>query len=538
MKKSVTTRELVNLYPPTSRIRITDQAVGYQFLNTIGVPMERMDQELEKMQKNQYLTTANLDEIDIVYKTTMPTTFEFEQNLSDPTNPCPIAPTVSGLVVNDTFSGYLTVALADENDVKTFWYTSIPNRVSLETTDSGNFSLLTKNANEFPNSGLLTHHLNKGGTIWVEAIGGVEYISINDRGEVDRGEVIIEGVTRKGTSEKENLIFAWDQKQRTFKDWKKINRIEVYNVESGVQLDFRSADFNQGPYLSFWNLRFSDIRTKIDEFWDIGTNEQDKVTLDRIAYVGDEWQQLMLGFSETEVREQWELIDVGLNPIDPVDMAIQPFTNRAWMVTSDGRLFAYSLEEEMVSGLDFLKERTNGPYVQLEIENERVTLEEDMSITPWHARPLQDIDRFRVSLQDPSGTQSGILDGELVDFTSNFFVFSPDRLKRLLDEEIILSASQRGEYKFTIEAFFEDGTKHVDRRIISVQWKIPIVELDLTDIISETIEGIDFDSDQKMWIKTATTFYQVNLHADLMIIDYANKVFYFKETYQDVGVKT
>jgi hypothetical protein len=538
-KKSVTTQDLVNIFPSWSKVRYDDQSLGFQLFNALAKPMEFMDKQLDVMKKNEFLTTVNLDEIDLAYKVVLPTTFEFELNTSDPTNPVPVAPTVQGLLIttSPTFSGYVDVALADDNDVRTFWYESIPNRVTIEDTAVGDFALLTQSASEFPWSGTLEHHLmddnEGGGRIWVETTGGVQYVKTNEGGEVTRARVQLKGTTRKGTEEEETIVFPWDEKQPSLKEWKRLSEITVFDMEDDVSVEVRSADFNAGPYWSFYNLRVSDNRSKIDEFWDL---DDTGTELNRVGLITDEWQQALLGFSQKENKSTWELIDSNWYTVTGVDMAVQPFTDRAWVVTNSGLLYLYALEETMASGIDYLEGKSAGALAQIDCETRRVILGEDIVFQPWLIRPIKEVTRFRVWYQDPSGQKYGLLNGSPVSYTSDFWHVGRQIKRTITEDQITINATMRGEYLIVLETEYIDGSDDSDRLLVQVQYKQPLVSIDIGQLVDTPVVGIDFDSDQKMWIRTNTKYYKLELHTDIMLIDYQNKILYFKEDYSDVQV--
>lgn len=540
-KKSITAQELANIYPWWAKVRADDQSVGFQLLNSLAKPMEEMDKQLEKMKKNKFLSTVNLDEIDLTYVVQLPPTFEFDVDNSDPTNPVSLPPTVQGLVITTSpvFSGYVNVAVSNNNDIKSFWYDSAPNRATLVQTATGNISLLSQSASSFPFSGTLEHHLvddnEGGGRIWIECDGGVQYVKKNDKNEVQRGRVVLKGTTRKGSLEEETIVFPWDEKQPSLKEWKRISDVNVFDMEEDVTVSIRSADFNQPPYWSFYNLRMSESRTKVDEFWQLNDAGN---KLERVGMITDEWQQALLGFSDKEVKESWDLIGLGWDyPATGVDMAVQPFTDRMWMVTEDGVLFCYALEETMASGVDFLQQRSAGPMAQIQCETRRVTKGENIVFMPWHARPIKEIRRYRVWYQDPDGNKFGILNGQPVAFTSDFWDVGMS-IKRVITDEITIVADKRGEYLLVLETDYIDGTSDSDRLIVQVQYKLPLAVIDLDGLVGSPVQGIDFDSDQKMWIKANDQYYKLELHTDIMIIDYQGKVLYFKENYSDVKVTT
>lgn len=533
MKRARSSQELINNFPSWSRIRNDWQSVGAQYLNTLSIPMDDMDEYLEKMRRNTFLSTINLDEADWVYKVYLPATFSFDLDSTDRINPSYITPTVQGLVNNNVYSGYYAVSLAEDNSLEEMLYKTVPDRIDYQETVTGYDSLLHWPSSSFPYSGILNHHLSDGGRLFIEASSGTQYISINDDGEIDRAKITLYGKTRKGTRESETLVFPWDQKQPTFKEWKYIDYIEAENLEDSVSIDIRSANFDWGPYLSFYNMRWSVSDKKIDEFWDIGSLDNG-TTLDLIGYISDDWRNLMFGFSSKETKDQWELIDIDLNKINAVDLAIQPFQNRAWVVDSS-KLYCFDLDQTMCSGIDFLAKRTDGSHFQLEAGDSYYVLGDDITFTPLHIRAVSQISKYRIWYQDPTGTKYGLNQGSQVSFTSDFWQY-PTQLKRELEGEITISATERGEYKIALEAVYPDGTTFVNRLLIPVQYKQPLSTIDIAPYVSGNIEGIDFDSDQQLWIKTNEAYYRFSLHKDLMIIDYADKIVYFREEYDEVDI--
>lgn len=532
MKKSCLTRELANVFPSWSRTRQDEQSVGYQILNTLALPMERMEKALLRQRSNHYIATANTNEIDIVYEVVLPTEFEFDSTNIDPAGPTYQTPTVSGLIDEE----WVDVTIASDNDIESFWYDCIPTRVTLDDTVSGyDHNLIDQASETFPVSGDWDHHL-LGGTIWVEATSGIQYLQFAN-GKLLRAQLIIHGYTRKGTYETETLVFPWDMRVPSQKEWKSIEKIELTNFEDGVNIVVKSGNFNMDDYLSWWNLRYSDNRNKIDEFWGLGVVEG-ITTLDLVEYISDEWQQLVLGMTDKQVRESWELLDDSMDSVDPVDIALQPFQDRAWMVTTSGMLYCYSLDESMVENIHLIKDKTQGSNIQIDMEYKHVVLGEYIEFIPWHARPLKEIRKHRLWYQTPAGTKYGLLNGSPVAFTSDFWVKGEEKISRTVENLIRVQAAERGEYLFVFEAEYTDGEQHIDKVICSVNYKQPLASFDLSSLITDDILGIDFDIDQKLWVRTVDKYYKIGLHADMMLVDYENKRLYFKEDYSSVEVLT
>jgi hypothetical protein len=533
MKKALSTQSLRAFYPTWSDIRTSWQSVGTQLLNVFGAQFDDMNIYLEKMKRNAFLTSVNLDEVDWVYKVELPTTFSFTLDTTDQLQSVYSPPTVRGLVINNVHSGYVDVSIADENTLENMWYKSIPSRVDLQDEQTGSDILLHWPAPSFPYSGLLTHHISDGGKLYIETTSGTQYVSINDDGELDRGKITLTGTTRKGTKETETLVFPWDMKQSTSKEWKNITYVDTENLEDDVSIEIRSANFDWGPYLSFYNMRWSDIDTKIDEFWNIESIDTG-TALSLVGYITDEWQNLVLGFSGKTTKDRWELINTDLSSIDAIDLAVQPFSERAWLV-DDSSLYCFSLEETMVSGVDFLVDKTPDSNFKIELSNDYYTIGDDIVFTPLHIRPLKQVDRYRLWYKAPSGTKYGLNAGIQVAFSSDFWQY-PTELKRELEGEVTINASERGEYKICLEVYYPGDILYIEKIVVPIKYKQPLSKIDISDYVSGVILGVDFDSDQQLWVKTDSGYFNFSLHSDLMIVDYSDKIVYLKEDYEEVDI--
>jgi len=527
MKKSWITQELVNAFPPWARIRTSDQSPGYAYLNVLAQPMEYLQKALKRTGSNVHLATANLDEIDLTYQVALPTDFEFDTDSTDPIVPYQLPPTVSGLLDGIWYD----IEPIDPNTIEAFWYDSLPNRVSIVDTVTGlDHELLEMAASGISEAGTWEHHLG-GGDVWVECVGGIKYLKTEDN-ILTRGRVTLRGVNRQGQEDSETIIFPWDMKQKTTKEWTTLTKVETYDLEDTVEVIITSANFEAEDRMIPYNIQFSENRKKIDTFFRLNNG-----TLERVGYVSDEWQQLVMGFIEKDAKEQWELLDTNLVPISGVDIALQPFSDLAWVVTEDGKLYSYDTHSDMVSGFELLKDRTPGAEVQIDLVSPRVLLGEDIEFIPWHARPLQEIRKWRLWYQTPSGNKYGLLDGVPVNFTSNFWVWGK-ALKRSIGNACSITTTERGEYLVVLEAVFEDDSQHIEKVLVPVNYKTPLAEITTLSGLIPEVTGIDFDSDQCMWLSTISGYYQIDLHKDIMLIDFNKKMIYFHEPYEEVGIET
>jgi hypothetical protein len=327
--------------------------------------------------------------------------------------------------------------------------------------------------------------------------------------------------------------------QRSQKEWKKITRIETFDMPSdSVQLTIHSAGYtlNTTPK-DIHNLRYSGNRRKIDTFWSLWEADIAVPTLDLVEYHSDQWEVIAAGFPDKAPVQSWELLDENEMTVTGVAMALQPWSNRAWIASTDNKLYLYDLDEEMVSGIQLLTEKTVGSHIQFDYNSRYLVKGETFTFTPLHARPLKEIDHYRIWFQTPSGTKYGIKDGLPVAFTSNFTVYER-QFQRTVQDKVSIELTERGEYLFVLEVTFIDGEEQEERIIVKTLYKKPLTSFDLSALM--TISGLEFDSDQKLWAydQTEEKYYQIGLHYDTMLIDYDRKILYFRENYDNVDVIT
>jgi hypothetical protein len=129
--RSYLTQDLANDFPEWMHLRQNPRSVGQQFIAATAIHMEGIERDLEYNVKSKFLNTAPVDEIDILYRTRVPTNL----NLLDASASgvrCVAAP--SGC----SPSGVSQIWVQDVTSLEDFYYNTVPTR--LEVTSSGDFS--------------------------------------------------------------------------------------------------------------------------------------------------------------------------------------------------------------------------------------------------------------------------------------------------------------------------------------------------------------------------------------------------------------
>jgi len=65
---SYVTEKLVEGFPSWTKVRKDPNSIGQQFLNVFGLMMEEVERYLDESLNNQYIGSANIGEVDWVYK--------------------------------------------------------------------------------------------------------------------------------------------------------------------------------------------------------------------------------------------------------------------------------------------------------------------------------------------------------------------------------------------------------------------------------------------------------------------------------------
>lgn len=524
-KYSIVTQELANVLPTWSAIRFDEQSVGQRLFNSFALELEDVQNEMIRHGKNYHIATANLKELDWLYRVELPSTFEFTETGSDTFQTAYDPPVVSGQIGGV----WRTVDVAEDNDLCSFWYEHVPDRISLGAAYSGDYHLLDDIADNTPFSGVFIPY--KPGRLSVDLSGGTQYISIDDDKTIKRAQVIISGTTRGGVEETETLAFPWDQSQSTFKEWESVDAINCLNIEDGVAINVRMGDFACGPYLDFWNIAVSPYRRKIDCFWDV-TSSAYGTTLDRLQYSTDDIRDMLNGLFTRYNERRWELLDTGGQSISAIDMAQQPFSDYIWAV-SDSKLYCYSRFLTTVEDVAPLMDSSENRKVYIEFSEDHTVRGEEIEVLFTNPDYQNKVFSYQAWVELPDGSMSGILNGSFVTYVAGAKTYT--NLYREFVDKIVFEPDQLGEYVFCFEAVMSDGETHVCKRVLSVDSKTALAEFSLPSGVLGVV-GIDFDSDQDLVVATNSGYYTIIFHHDVMLVDYDGAVIYFREPYDTVNV--
>lgn len=535
--KGRSTQSLVNNYPPWSNIRRDEQSLGYQILNSTGQAFDDLRKQLQRISDNFYLPTAIISDIDTFYSFKLPYTYTFEKEDTDVTDLPYTPPLVSGF----RDGAYHSVTVLGRNNIESFWYETVPSELVLAETVTRPYLLVEDTVDHSPFTPATPsgwcHATNQ---LTIEISDGETYLTLEDNNLLSKGLVQVHGITRTGQEVWEELVFLFDETQKTLYEYQQIypSGIRVYGVNpTTAQIKVSSANFNAPDYALEYNLDVDVEDHDSPLFWALGSGTTGVATLDLKTYESNSLELRLEGFTDKQVLLQQKLLDSTDAEISPVDLAIEPRTNHVWIADStklyifDGRL-PYPEQNQLT------KKQFDSACV-IEPSSYWVVPSDTVEIDYVWLKPTLGIYCHRAWVQKPDGNKYSLEQGVEVTYhtDTSSWVYGEPTSREMRPAEFY-QLDQVGDYIYTLETKYSDDTTSIDQRIVTSAAKNPLATYDLSSLgISNPIVGIDFDSEYKLWVLDNTdTIYKLNLRYDHMLIDFDKKIIYFREPYTLVRV--
>jgi len=141
--RASTTQELANMLPPWMHLRENRNSVGQQFISSTSVHLKRLESTLNESMKNKFIDTANVDDVDVLYRAKIPNNVNLLDAEASGVR-CITAP--SGV----SPSGVGQIWVVEEKDLERFYYYEIPTRVEITASGSYTEEEIGKNWNVLP----------------------------------------------------------------------------------------------------------------------------------------------------------------------------------------------------------------------------------------------------------------------------------------------------------------------------------------------------------------------------------------------------
>ena len=127
--RSSLNQEIFNMLPPWMHMRQNQQSVGQQYLSPTITSMKRLEEEVNTEVRNKYITTARLDEPDILYRVRIPSNLDLTDASASGVR-CIAAP--SGY----SASGIEQIWVKEIRGLEEFYYDVLPTRLEVTASDT------------------------------------------------------------------------------------------------------------------------------------------------------------------------------------------------------------------------------------------------------------------------------------------------------------------------------------------------------------------------------------------------------------------
>jgi len=522
--------DLVSLnFPQWSDARMDDQSVIKQLLCALCEPIEELSHYAKSKTNNLNLTSFNLDEMGPLYTFELPADFEFEMGATDQHVPDYIPP-----LVYVTISGSLTqISPVIPNTIDEFWYDSAPNRVTVAETVSGESHILYAGILSGYNQSLsLDTDLGVASGQITLVVSGES--SIEE--EYSIGEIAYSGLNRVAEDSTMKMNFVCPGPNIMPGEFSHIDGIEfkrMYNDDSSILL--LSMPFNI-EYRKCYYDTYYDVNSRVAKPYFINVSGMnDGSYIEHSTYAVNDLDLLKLGYTERDVFYAAKLIDSNGYSITALDVEVDHLRKHVYYIDST-KLYVAEYPQQ-TPDFSLLKIKDYDANCILLFERYFAYLNEEITFQVWNRRPISPVNKYRILVDYPDGTQRQITKSGVV--TVGDSVYADFEIGRFVDSFYYdFTVDQTGDYLFTLECLYEDQTVSRDQKIISVNTLAPKQEIYLYSLFSSNMIGMAFDSDRNLWILTADgKYHKLVLHRDLALIDYSRLMVFFTEDYRTVEVK-
>jgi len=533
--KSWITQRIVNRAPEWAHIRKSPVSVGQQLLNPLSLYIQDTIQQLTKERFNMFASSADLNEVDILYRLDLPDEMEFTSSQDSSGVATYTPPHVYATISGSEYE----ITQAEYNNIETLAYDCIASRVA-----DGEVSYSYSEV--IPRTTIENLASISPGTI---VVNGHLYITLEDNEtweerSADRIYYVkcyITGVTRKGTEVTEAVPLRYNGTFKTVNEWQSVTSVMVSYADAEAYLTIETFPWNRDGHLDSQNILVPPTGGERPLFVDLSSRSWGSTLVGKGFTVSD-FDIIRSGIEEKEVFYEIELLDQSGSNITLNGFVLKP-NSRFMYAVDDNNLYIYdtSLEFPDTRGLE-----EDSPETKIDLWSDRwINMRGDTAkLRTRNNAVLDPPSRFRWHMLDPDGNEYYIdTNGVLWPTTTDAWIENSKWNDGLFDEqEISLSFTKNGVYVITFESQYWD-----DKFSVSATYKTkylffvpsirPEAQFSLPIGLVEP-EEIGIDSDLRVWLKRYGSVHLLNVFHDYFLVDYQNKRIWCKEQYPSIRVTT
>jgi hypothetical protein len=547
LRKSWVTQRIANRVPVWSDARLLPHSILQQFVSPMGMAIEDLYKYVISETNNLFLTTANIDLADVVYKVNLPNDFEFSIDSNNLASPLSFVPKVKAIDGSTT----IWIEPSSENTIESFWHDSYPTRVIDEYENVILDSVMDATALSDLDDAVL-NDISNPTRLSITIVGATDFVNTKRRQPFSF--IALTGTTERELEEVEFIPIPYNGVFTTVKIWQELTSVEYWGLSpDSATIQIEPFAFNVSREVDKYQLYVDPFTEKL-LYHTLGSKVLNisgpyYSTLKHLTVIANTLNELYSGQDTLQTIREIELLYNGNNLVLN-DMAIQPFTNRIFAI-DDEYLYIFSPSSDLPDFKD-MQDRTEGPSMIIETDFIDYIRGETISMAPYWKKATTRIFWNRWSVTKPDGVKRYVdFDGSESTNAENVkifnelyselafgpFVSANDSLGSKYEIDYIFT--EYGTYKFALETMYADGTLEKDILPVRVHHKNADTRLRLPSRVRGA-SGIAFDSNQKLWLlkqrSGMNTAHRVRLAVDNMFIDFENKAVYLHEEYDSVTV--
>lgn len=532
------TQRLSNYFPTWTNARNDQQSIFKTFVNPIASGLSDTINRTRVALKGRFLSTASLEEMDIIYETLLGQDFTFQYDTSDYRVPRLIAPTIT-CTINQGDTPF-EINIAENNSIDDFWYKAIPDRINIIDTFLYNEILAITQIGNGKIDSLDT--IPAPGKLWINVDGAASFFNTV---RSESAYVKISGTNRQGMKDSEVVNFNFNATNPTIKEWRSLDSVEIYNVEPiTATIKIEALDFNQNEYINEYESYIDNLTNEKALSMSI-TELTGKTYLNYEIFTANSVDDLLAGIDTKHTVQQVKLLGCGDTEISGiVDIAIQPDTNRVFVLSVDA-MRIYDLDIPYIDSKDF-NGKSSDAHTLIDMSHDIAIEGDEITLAPFRQVRNRRIIKYKWDLKKPDDSrvtfiyndslkefeeQTYISDSNTDAWTKNAYeVTNPSEFsyKRL---EYTVAAV--GQHLFTLSVQYDDGAVDVDKRILDIKTKGVIATFPIPYFMLSP-SAIAFNSDNELCILDVAGVARISFNYDTAMIDVDKKVVYTREEYFNI----
>lgn len=531
------TQGLANYFPEWSKARYDKFSNVQQLLNPIGARLEGIQDFVTEQGLNNFIQTANLNELSVLHRVELGKDFEIKSNLNEDGSLFFVQPEISAIQEVTRYDLFTD----QNNDIRSFYYDKLPTRIGTERINvSQNRLFGPVVANEIKQ--YVNKDLERPGTICLRATGIESSVHTNSRREVLVLKCRVYGESLFGKKQFEDVIVLNDRNIFTTKLWRRIEYVQFFNTEN-QNITFEINHFKE-PLSVIQDTKF--ITTPDDNrevvLWD-AERRGSRTVLRKHVTEGDSGADLLRSSGKTRVVQEYDMLDIdGQTPLELIDVAPDVYSNMMYGISSD-YLYVFDKREDYPELLKQVPGDNGLADYIIELDTEESGLDEngekEICFKTVHKNLGKTVIRYRLRLKKPDGSVLFMKDdGTTTTDMQEATVFVKQQDLLLEERSHSFVTDQVGDHLLELETVYQGGDSSRHSQVVRVLKKSALAKYKLARILNDAQPlCVFFDHDQRLKILTDTgVLHSLVLHKDGVLIDYDNKILYFVEDYESVDV--